>query len=232
MCTVLFLKSVQSPMMDTCMREQWSEGRMTPITLLWAQINFPCWNQGYCGHMPERGVSIQLWEFLIHQYPTKTSANSGEKAIWLEVMLLLKNMKHVACENQPMAAVVLGTLPALMQPRCCRRRCHSPSAWRRQRKEAIRAAAFLAWSPGLSRARKSFRDMGKGSCWPCLAQMVCHGGVPWHIPQQAGTGLGCVMFTAWSILITTVKKLEVACSLRRPDSRTTQGRHFFTDHQL
>lgn len=114
-----------------------------PVMLLSARINFPCWNQGYCGHTHERGVSIQLWEFLIHRYPTKTSANSNGKVVWLEdIVLLIKNKKHTACEKQPVAAVVLSSLPAPVQPRSHWWRCHSPSAWRRWRKEAIRAAAF------------------------------------------------------------------------------------------
>lgn len=207
-----------------------------PIMLLWGQIHFPGWDQGCSGHMRERGVSIQLCEFLIHRFPTKASANSGEKAVWLEVMLLIKTMKHTACEKQPAAAVVLGTPSAPAQPRSRRRRCHSPSAWRRRRKEAIRADAFPAWSPGLSRTRKSFRDMAEHSSWPQSAQAACHSGVPWHIPpQRDGAGWG----RAWLRGVHSLKypdynckKLEDAHSLRRPDSQTAQDRHFFTHHQL
>lgn len=152
-----------------------------PVMLLWTQINFSRWNQGYCGHMHEKGVSIQLWEFLVHWYPTKTSANSGEKVVWLEeVRLLIKNMKHMACEKQPVAAVVLST-PQLPS---CGWRCHSPSAWRRWRKEGIGAAAFPTWSLGLSRTRKSFRDTANCSSQPSSEQAMCRSGVLWHIPQQ------------------------------------------------
>lgn len=84
-------------------------------------------------------------EFLIYWYSIKTSANSGEKAVWLEVMLLIKPVKHMACENQPIAAVVLSNHHASCSPAALDGGATAPKAWRRQRKKAIRVAAFPVW---------------------------------------------------------------------------------------
>lgn len=169
--------------------------------------NSPCWNQGYCGCMPKRGFSIWMWAFLVHRYPTKNSANPGEKVVGLEEedMLLIKPTKHTDCEkhhcgssdhqhpqptHSPTAPQPLVEVP-------------SPSAWRRWRKEAIRAS-FPSWSLILSRMRKLQRGGQGQQVWA-----ACHEGSR-HIPQHPTAVAGWdrdwwVMFTAWSILTATVK---------------------------
>lgn len=84
-------------------------------------------------------------EFLIYWYSAKTSVNSGEMMVWLEIMLLIKPVKHMAYENQPMAAVVLSTHHAPCSPATLDRGATASRAWRRQRKKAIRVTAFPVW---------------------------------------------------------------------------------------
>lgn len=168
MYIVLFLKSFLSFMMEICMKKQSSEGYNScdhiPVMFLCSCEKFPLleprllWLYAWKGLFhPDVGIftsSISIQEFcyswwkggVIRRRRYVTNKTHETHSLWKALLWQQWSPASPACPRTALQPWVEVPSPA----------------WRRWRKEAIRAS-FPSWSLILSRTRKSFREVARSS---------------------------------------------------------------------